>query len=81
MRLQMMEYNGSSNKSWAGKPQAIREGWERTEAGWAEADGSHTGRQGGNVERVWALERQTSWNPGSTYWFCSHGGSRCLSQE
>lgn len=61
----MMERDGSSNQQWAGSLQGIREGWERTAAGWAEADGSHTRRQGGDVERVWALERQTSWNPGS----------------
>lgn len=77
----MMEYDGSSSKSWAGSPQAIREGWERTAARWAETDGSHTGRQGGDVESVWALERQTSWNPGSAYWLCGRVCSRCLSQE
>lgn len=77
--LQLMERDGSSSKQWAGSPQDIREGWERTAAGWAEADGSHTGRQGGDVERVWALERQTSWNPGSVHWLCGPGCSRSLS--
>lgn len=63
------------------EPSGHQKAWERTAAGWAEAGGSHTGRQGGEVERVWALERQTSWNSGSMFWLCSRGYSRCLSQE
>lgn len=68
IRLQMMKYKRSSKRGWAGSREDIRGGWERTASEWAEADGFHTSRQGDDdVERVWALQRQTSQNPGSMY--------------
>lgn len=48
-------------------PQDVRARWKWTSVGWAKADDSYTGKQGGNVERVGALERETSRNPGSMY--------------